>query len=113
MSATEVPKALTDGHSPQTEERWAPLVNVREVPGSHRVRDRQAHRFRHQNSLKVQGGVLLSEGHPLQEAPGLTSNVPGDFAGVPSPLWVWSCRASAFSPPLRFLLPLSPPDGGS
>lgn len=102
MSAAEVPKALTDGRSPQTEERQAPLVNVREAPGSHRVRDRQGHRFRHQNPLKVQGGFLLAEGHPLQEAPGLISSVLGDPAGVPSPLRVWSCRASAFSRPLRF-----------
>lgn len=40
MSATEVPEALTDGQSPQTGERQALLVNVREAPGSHRVRDR-------------------------------------------------------------------------
>lgn len=40
MSATEVPKALTDGHSLQTGERQTLLVNVREALGSHRVRDR-------------------------------------------------------------------------
>ena len=70
MSATEVPKALTDGHSPQTEERWAPLVNVREVPGSHRVRDRQAHRRTGMKRkvelfwVEEEGGALQAQTHP-------------------------------------------------